>query len=102
MAHLEHEGQHVFRIDESLAQQAWDLKLCKFVKTSREKLIEKEVTPVERNGWSDSLILDEIVSKENIQIDNEALDAGTQPINGSQQGVDFPNARRQKRARNNE
>ena len=43
--------------------------------TTREKFIEEEVNPVAKKRLERGLILDEIVRKEKIQIDNEALDA---------------------------
>jgi FKBP-type peptidyl-prolyl cis-trans isomerase (trigger factor) len=59
--------------------------------TTREKFIEEEVQPVAKKRFERSLILDEIVRSENLQVDNEALDAEfNQTLNSLvMQGVDL-------------
>ena len=94
---LEHEGEHVLSdLTNRLAQQSMDLETYfKVRETTREKFIEEEVKPVAKKRLERSLILDEIVRKENIQLDNEALDAEyNNTINGlAMQGVDFSKLR---------
>lgn len=74
---LEHEGEHVLEeLGQRLAQQNMDLDAYfKLRNTTREQFIEDEVQPVAKKRFERSLILDEIVRSENIQVDNEALDA---------------------------
>ncbi len=90
---LEHEGEHVLSdLSNRLAQQSMDLDTYfKVRETTRKKFIEEEVNPVAKKRLERGLILDEIVRKEKIQIDNEALEAEyNNTINGlSQQGMDF-------------
>ena len=64
-------------------------------KTTREQFIEDEVNPVAKKRLERGLILDEIVLKEKIQLDNEALDAeyNTTLNNLVQQGMDFNKVR---------
>jgi hypothetical protein len=59
--------------------------------TTREKFIEEEVNPVAKKRLERGLILDEVVRKENIQLDNDALDAEyNNTLNSlAQQGMDF-------------
>ena len=94
---LEHEGEHVLSdLSSRLAQQSMDLDTYfKVRETTREKFIEEEVTPVAKKRLERSLILDEIVRKENLQLDNEALDAEyNATINGlAAQGMDFSKLR---------
>ncbi len=94
---LEHEGEHVLSdLSNRLAQQNMDLETYfKVRETTREKFIEEEVNPVAKKRLERSLILDEIVRKENIQLDNEALDAEyNNTINGlAMQGMDFSKLR---------
>jgi FKBP-type peptidyl-prolyl cis-trans isomerase (trigger factor) len=47
----------------------------KLRETTREKFIEEEVNPVAKKRLERGLLLDEIVRKENIQMDNDALEA---------------------------
>jgi FKBP-type peptidyl-prolyl cis-trans isomerase (trigger factor) len=63
--------------------------------TTREKFVEEEVNPVAKKRLERSLILDEIVRKENLQLDNEALDAEyNNTLNAlAMQGVDFSKLR---------
>jgi FKBP-type peptidyl-prolyl cis-trans isomerase (trigger factor) len=43
--------------------------------TTREQFIENDVNPVAKKRYERSLILDEIVRRENLKVDNESLDA---------------------------
>jgi trigger factor len=90
---LEHEGEHVLEdLSQRLSQQNMDLETYfKLRNTTREKFIEEEVAPVAKKRFERSLILDEIVRSENIQVDNEALDAEfNQTLSAlSMQGVDL-------------
>ena len=94
---IEHEGEHVLSdLSNRLAQQSMDLETYfKVRETTREKFIEEEVNPVAKKRLERSLILDEIVRKEKIQIDNEALEAEyNNTLNGlAQQGMDFSKMR---------
>jgi len=74
---LEHEGEHVLEdLSQRLSQQGMDLETYFKVRdTTREKFIEEEVQPVAKKRFERSLILDEIVRSENLQVDNESLDA---------------------------
>lgn len=94
---IEHEREHVLSdLTNRLAQQGMDLETYfKVRSTTREKFIEEEVNPVAKKRLERGLILDEIVAKEKIQLDNEALDAeynGTLN-NFAQQGMDFSKIR---------
>ena len=90
---LEHEGEHVLSdLTNRLAQQSMDLETYfKMRETTREKFLEEEVNPVAKKRLERSLILDEIVLKEKIQLDNNALDAEyNNTLNGlAMQGMDF-------------
>jgi trigger factor len=90
---IEHEGEHVLsELSNRLSQQNMDLDTYfKLRETTREKFIEEEVNPVARKRLERGLILDEIVRKEQIQIDNEALEAEYNNTIASlaQQGMDF-------------
>ena len=90
---LEHEGEHVLEeLSQRLAQQNMDLDTYfKLRNTTREKFMEEEVQPVAKKRFERSLILDEIVRSENIQVDNEALDAEFNQTLSSlaMQGVDL-------------
>jgi trigger factor len=90
---LEHEGEHVLEeLSQRLSQQNMDLETYfKLRNTTREKFIEEEVQPVAKKRFERSLILDEIVRSENIQVDNEALDSEfNQTLNSlAMQGVDL-------------
>ncbi len=72
---LEHEGEHVLQdLSQRLAQQGMDLDTYfKMRNTTREQFIESDVNPVAKKRLERGLILDEIVRKEQIQIDDEAL-----------------------------
>jgi trigger factor len=74
---LEHEGEHVLEdLSQRLAQQGMDLETYfKVRSTTREQFVEEEVKPVAKKRFERSLILDELVRREKIEVDNEALDA---------------------------
>lgn len=90
---LEHEGEHVLEdLGQRLAQQGMDLDTYfKVRNTTREQFIEEEVKPVARKRLERSLILDEIVRREKLQVANEELDAEfNQTLSAlSMQGLDF-------------
>jgi trigger factor len=94
---LEHEGEHVLSdLSNRLAQQNMDLETYfKVRETTREKFIEEEVNPVAKKRLERGLILDEIVRKEQIQIDNEALESeyNNTITSLAQQGMDFSKMR---------
>jgi len=94
---IEHEGEHVLsELANRLSQQGMDLETYfKMRETTREKFVEEEVNPVAKKRLERSLILDEIVLKEKIQLDNAALDAEyNNTINGlMMQGMDFSKVR---------
>jgi trigger factor len=98
---LEHESEHVVQdLTNRLAQQGMDLETyLKVRSTTREKFMEEEVNPVAKKRLERGLLLDEIVRKEKIQLDNEALDAEyNNAVNGlAMQGVDFSKLRGGKR-----
>ncbi|MBI2332683.1 MAG: hypothetical protein HYU84_11090 [Chloroflexi bacterium] len=72
---LEHEGEHVLQdLSQRLSQQGMDLDTYfKVRNTTREQFIETDVNPVAKKRLERGLILDEIVRKEQIQIDDDAL-----------------------------
>jgi trigger factor len=74
---LEHEGEHVLEdLGQRLAQQGMDLDTYfKVRNTTRGQFIEEEVKPVAKKRFERSLILDEIVRREKIEVDNTSLDA---------------------------
>jgi trigger factor len=74
---LEHEGEHVLdELQQRLAQQGMDLATYfKMRNTTQEKFTEEEVLPVAKKRLERSLILDQIIRKEGIQVDDAALDA---------------------------
>ena len=94
---LEHEGEHVLEdLTQRLSQQGMDLDTYfKVRNTTREKFMEEEVQPVAKKRFERSLILDEIVRSENLQVDNEALDAEfSQTLSSlAMQGVDLNKVR---------
>jgi len=73
---LEHEGEHVLEdLSNRLAQQGMDLETYfKVRNTMREQFIEEEVKPVAKKRFERSLILDEIVRREELEVDNVSLD----------------------------
>jgi len=94
---IEHEGEHVLSdLANRLAQQSMDLETYfKMRETTREKFIEEEVNPVAKKRLERGLLLDEIVRKEKLQIDNESLEAEyNETLMGlAQQGMDFSKMR---------
>src|SRR5512138_256467 len=74
---LEHEGEHVLEdLGQRLSQQNMDLDTYfKLRNTTREQFIEEEVKPVAKKRLERSLILDDLVRREKIEVDNAALDA---------------------------
>jgi trigger factor len=74
---LEHEGEHVLEdLSQRLSQQGMDLETYfKVRNTTREQFVEEEVKPVAKKRLERSLILDEIVRKEQLEVDNASLDA---------------------------
>jgi trigger factor len=90
---LEHESEHVLEdLSQRLAQQNMDLDTYfKLRNTTREQFIEEEVKPVAKKRLERSLILDEVVRKEKIEVDNESLDSEfNQTLNTlSMQGLDL-------------
>ena len=90
---LEHEAEHVLEdLSQRLSQQNMDLDTYfKLRDTTREKFLEEEAMPVAKKRFERSLILDEVVRRENIQVDNEALDAEfNQTLSAlTMQGVDL-------------
>jgi len=90
---LEHESEHVLEdLGQRLAQQNMDLDTYfKLRNTTREQFIEEEVNPVAKKRLERSLILDEVVRKEKIEVDNEALDSEfNQTLNNlTMQGLDL-------------
>jgi len=94
---IEHEGEHVLSdLSNRLAQQNMDLEAYfKVRQTTREKFIEEEVNPVAKKRLERGLILDEIVRKEKIQVDNTALESeyNNTLMGLAQQGMDFSKVR---------
>jgi len=74
---LDHESEHVLEdLSNRLAQQGMDLDTYfKIRNTTREQFIEEEVKPVAKKRLERSLILDEIVRREKLEVSNESLDA---------------------------
>lgn len=73
---IKHEGEHVLsELSSRLAQQSMDLDTYfKMRETTREKFLEEEVNPVAKKRLERNLLLDEVVRKENIQMDNMLLE----------------------------
>ena len=90
---LEHEEEHVLEdLGQRLAQQGMDLDTYfKMRNTTREQFLADEVKPVAKKRFERSLILDEIVRREKIEVDNAALDAEfNQTLSAlTMQGVDL-------------
>lgn len=76
-ASLDHESEHVLEeLSDRLAQQRMDLETYfKSRNTTREQFIEEEVAPVAKKRLERSLILDEIVRREKLEVSDESLDA---------------------------
>lgn len=94
---LEHEGEHVLQdLSQRLAQQGMDLETYfKVRNTTREEFIESDVKPVAKKRLERGLILDEIVRREKLEVDGEALNAEyNNAINNlAMQGMDFSKIR---------
>ena len=94
---LEHEGEHVLEdLSQRLSQQGMDLETYfKVRNTTREQFIEDEVKQVAKKRLERSLILDEIVRMEKLEVDNTALDAefNTTLSMLTQQGLDLNKVR---------
>jgi len=90
---LDHEGEHILEdLGNRLAQQGMDMETYfKVRNTTREQFIEDEVKEVAKKRFERSLILDEIVRKEELEVDNKALDAEFNQTLGAlvQQGLDI-------------
>lgn len=90
---LEHEGEHVLSdLSNRLSQQNMDLDTYfKVRNTTREDFVEQEVKPVAKKRLERSLILDEVVRKEKLQIDDESLNSEYMNAlnNLAMQGVDL-------------
>ena len=74
---LDHEGEHVLNdLSQRLAQQGMDLDTYfKLRSTTREQFIETDVKPVAKKRFERSLVLDEIVRREKIEVDDKSLDS---------------------------
>jgi trigger factor len=74
---LEHESEHVLEdLQQRLARQGMDLPTYfKMRNTTQEQFTEEEVLPVAQKRLERSLILDEIVRREKIEVDDTALDS---------------------------
>ena len=94
---LEHEGEHVLEeLGQRLSQQGMDLDTYfKMRNTTREQFIEDEVNPVAKKRFERSLILDEIVRSEKLEVNNTELDAEFNNTLSSltMQGMDFNKVR---------
>ncbi len=94
---LDHESEHVLEdLTQRLAQQGMDLDTYfKLRNTTRDQFIEEEVKPVAKKRFERSLILDEIVRKEELEVDNESLDSEfNQTLNAlAMQGMDLSKVR---------
>ena len=94
---LEHEGEHVLEeLGQRLSQQGMDLDTYfKMRNTTREQFMEEEVKPVAKKRLERSLILDEIVRREQLEVDNASLDAefNTTLSNLTMQGLDLSKVR---------
>lgn len=90
---LDHEGEHVLNdLSQRLGQQGMDLDTYfKLRNTTREQFIESDVKPVAKKRFERSLILDEIVRVEKLEVDNESLDSEfNQTLNTlAMQGMDL-------------
>jgi len=74
---LNHEAEHVVDdLRQRLSQQNLDLETYyKMRNTDAAKFFEEEAKPVAKKRLERSLIMDEISREQNIEVDNEALDA---------------------------
>jgi trigger factor len=94
---LDHESEHVLEeLGQRLGQQGMDLDTYfKMRNTTREQFIEDEVKPVAKKRFERSLILDEIVRTEKLEVDNASLDAefNSRLSALTMQGLDFSKVR---------
>jgi trigger factor len=94
---IEHEGEHVLSdLSGRLQQQNMDLETYFKVRgTTREKFTEEEVNPVAKKRLERGLILDEVIRKEKIEVDNTSLESeyNNTMIGLMQQGMDFSKMR---------
>lgn len=94
---VEHEGEHVLEeLQQRLGQQGMDLPTYfKLRNTTQEKFVEEEVAPVAKKRLERSLVLDELIRKEGIKVDNAALDTQfSQTLSELQmQGMNFAELR---------
>ncbi len=94
---LDHEGEHVLEdLSNRLSQQGMDLDTYFKVRdTTREQFMEDEVKPVAKKRFERSLILDEIVRIEKLEVSNESLDSEfNQTLNALvMQGLDINKVR---------
>lgn len=94
---LDHEGEHVLEeLGQRLSQQGMDLDTYfKMRNTTREQFIEEEVKPVAKKRFERSLILDQIVRTEKLEVDNASLDAefNNTLSNLTMQGLDLSKVR---------
>lgn len=94
---LAHEAEHVIEdLQQRLGQQGLDLETYyKMRQTDAAKFLEEEAKPVAAKRLERSLILDEVARREDIQVEDSALDQEfTQTLTSLQrQGVDLANVR---------
>ncbi|MCJ7432385.1 MAG: trigger factor [Anaerolineales bacterium] len=90
---LEHESEHVINdLQQRLSQQKLDLETYyKMRGTDKDKFFAEEVAPVAKKRLERSLIMDEIVRMEKIEVKKEELDAEfNDTLNAlAQQGLDL-------------
>jgi trigger factor len=98
---VEHEAEHVLEdLGNRLAQQGLELETYfKMQQTTQEKFLEEEAKPVAIKRLERSLILDQLAREENIEVDDEALQAefGDTLTELQYQGMDFSKVRGGKR-----
>ncbi len=94
---LDHEGGHVLEdLQQRLAQQRLDLQTYfKMRNTTQEKFMEEEVRPVAKKRLERSLIIDQLIQQEKLEVDNSSLDAEfSNTLNELQmQGMNFSQIR---------
>jgi FKBP-type peptidyl-prolyl cis-trans isomerase (trigger factor) len=90
---LEHEAEHVLSdLRNRLSQQGMDMETYFKVRdTTQEQFVEEEVKPVAKKRFERSLILDEIVRTEKLEVDDTSLDTEfNQTLSAlTQQGLDL-------------
>ena len=103
---LEEEIEEVLKsMEENLSRQHVDLEtFLKIRETTREKYIEEEVKPIAEKRLTRSLLMDELVRSENIELGQDELqEAFSQALNELSQTVDLSKIKakdRQKRIAN--